>query len=157
MAGYLHVFPAYVKWPTNTFADANDSWQVGVLGGNPFGNLLEETLLGTNHAVLGRSFEIWHAGRLEDLPGCQIIFFAFKDEANTKAALEKLDSLPVLTVGEAGNFLQLGGIIQLEQKRDRMLMSINLDRARASHLEIPAKMLEVASAVIENGELKKLK
>ena len=153
MANYLRVLPAYVEWPTNTFASPDEPWRIGILGTDPFGELLEKTL--RDRQVAGRGFEIWHATELANLPKCEIIFIAGKDADDIKEILRALDSRPVLTVSEHDNFLTLGGIIEL-QARDTVRMAINLDHAQAAHLKIPRKMLEVASEVIENGGRRKL-
>jgi hypothetical protein len=154
MAGYLRALPAYVQWPTNTFATPEEPWHIGILGLDPFGGMLE-TILHDRQAA-GRGFEIWHATKLKDLPPCEIIFIAGKDAEEIKIILKQLGSRPVLTVSDHDNFLVLGGIIQL-QARATVRMAINLDRARAAQLTIPGKMLEVASEVIENGERRILK
>jgi hypothetical protein len=154
MAGYLRALPAYVTWPTNTFTLPQDPWQVGILGPDPFGNRLEEVLHARQAA--GRSFQIHRAASLKDLPDCEIIFVAIKDEDELKKVLAGLNSRPVLTVGDSKHFLDCGGIIQL-QVQGTIRMSINLDSAREAHLSVPTKMLELAAEVIENGVHKQLK
>ena len=59
-------------------------------------------------------------------------------------------------MGEHDDFLALGGIVQLHTG-DTVKIFINLDRARAAHLTIPKRMLEVASEVIESGARRKWK
>lgn len=73
-----------------------------------------------------------------------------------QTALAALKGMPVLTVGDADDFLQQGGIIRFQVK-DRVLMSINLDQAHAASLTIQTKMLEVATEVLENGKVRKAK
>jgi hypothetical protein len=154
IAGYLRALPAYVVWPTNTFATPAEPWQIGILGNDPFGDLLEKVL--DNRQAARRGFQIIRGATVDDLRHCEIIFVAIKDESRLTDVLAQLGSRPVLTVGEQENFLALGGIIQLEV-HDTIRMAINLDRARAAHLKIPTQMLELASEVIENGARKKLK
>ena len=154
MAGYLRALPAYVAWPTNTFTSHQDPWQVGILGADPFGNRLEEVL--HDRQAAGRGFQIHRAASLKDLPACEIIFVAIKEEDELKKVLAELNSRPVLTIGESKHFLDCGGIIQL-QVQGTIRMSINLDSAREAHLSVPTKMLELAAEVIENGVHKQLK
>lgn len=152
IAAYLHRFPAYVSWPTNAVTATNAAWCVGVLGTDPFGLSLEPMLLGESRAVAGHPFEIRHAAELADLPPCHLVFIKFKDDAQLKAALDSLAGQPVLTVGDADNFLKLGGIIQLQRWHNTIRMNINLDAARAANLKIPASMLELANQVVLNGQ-----
>jgi len=154
MAGYLRALPAYVEWPSNTFALPQEPWQVGILGADPFGSRLEEVL--HDRQAAGRGFQIQRAATLKDLHACEIIFVAIKDEDELKKVLAELNSRPVLTVGESRHFVDCGGIIQL-QVQGTIRMSINLDSARGAHLKIPTKMLELAAEVIENGVHKQLK
>ncbi len=147
-AAFLRNFAHYVTWPNHVFPDSSSPWHIGILGQDPFGDVLETTLEGRTEQ--GRGFEVFRADRLDELPSCQIIFLAYNDVAKRRAALVVLKNKPVLTVGDAPEFLREGGVIQF-QVGDRVQMSINLDQSRAVSLAIQTKMLEVSSAVLENG------
>jgi len=153
-AAYLRNFAHYVTWPTNSVTTVHSPWRVGVLGADPFGNMLEKTFKG--RVEQRRSFAIFRANKLEDLPPCDIIYIAEEDARKRHAALAVLKKQPVLTVGDAPGFLQEGGIIRF-QIGNRVEMSINLDQARSVSLKIPSQMLEVSREVLENGTLRKLK
>ncbi len=147
-AAFLRHFAHYVTWPSGVFGDVNSPWRIGVLGQDPFGDLLENTFRGRTEQ--GRSFAVYRADTLDQLPACQIVFVAYDDPVRCRAALNQLRDQPVLTVGEGPDFLQDGGIIRF-QVRDQVNMSINLDQARRVSLAIQTKMLEVASEVIVDG------
>ena len=87
---------------------------------------------------------------------CHIVYISTKDEGVIGSALTVFAKHPVLTVGEADDFLKIGGMVRMEFGKT-VHFSVNLDRARAAGLKISAGMLEVANQVIENGRLKKLK
>jgi len=140
-----------VTWPANVFADDRSPWRICVLGNDPFGEILDKTLTGRSEQ--GRVFQILRAENLNELPRCQIGYIAYKDAAKRRAVLAELKNLPVLTVSDAPDFLQEGGIIQF-QIGDRVEMSINLDQARSASLTIQTKMLEVSRSVVENGVVK---
>jgi hypothetical protein len=151
-AAFLRNFAHYVTWPTN--AGPGSSWQIGVLGNDPFGDVLEKTFAGRMEQ--GRPFEIHRAATLAALPPCQIIYIAEQDARKRRAILAALKDQPVLTVGDASEFLQEGGIIRF-QIRSRVEISVNLDQARAVSLKIPSQMLEVSREVLENKTLRKLR
>lgn len=153
-AACLRNFAHYVTWPASAFTLGDSRWNIGILGDDPFGEVLEKTLKGRMEQE--RSFAIFRADTLDKLPSSQIIFIAYKDAAKRRAALSRLKNRPVLTVGDAPEFLQEGGIIRF-QVTDRVEMSINLDQARAVSLTIPAKMLEVSHSVLANGTESKLR
>jgi hypothetical protein len=147
-AAFLRNFARYVTWPASAFAGPGSPWRVGILGRDPFGDILENTFKG--RVEQGRPFAIYRGDDPEDLPECNIVFVAYRDPARRRSAIAQFRGKPVLTVSDAPNFLQEGGIIRLEV-RDRVKMSINLDGVRSSSLTIQTKMLEVSDRVVENG------
>jgi len=153
-AAFLRNFAHYVTWPPHAFDQDSTPWHIGILGPDPFREFLEHTFAGRSEQ--GRSFKIFRADRLDKLPPCHIVFIAFHDAVKRRAALEKLKDKPILTVGEASDFLREGGIIRF-QVRDRIGMSVNLDQARAASLIIQTKMLEVSDKVLENGVVRKMR
>ncbi len=153
-AAFLRNFAHYVSWPAEAFPDERTPWCVGVLGADPFGDVLEATLSGRSEQ--GRPFRIARAESPEQLPPCHIVFVAYRDGAKRRAALGKLRNKPVLSVGDAPEFLLEGGVVQF-RVGDRVRMSINLDQARAVSLTIQTRMLEVCSDVLENGAIRHVK
>ena len=150
-AAFLRNFTHYVTWPANVFPDERSPWRICILGNDPFGDILDKTFAG--RLEQGRPFQILRTETLNELPRCQIVYIAYKDAVKRRAALAELKKLPVLTVSDAPDFLQEGGIIQF-QVGDRVEMSINLDQARSVSLVIQTKMLEVSRDVVENGVVK---
>lgn len=151
-AAFLRNFTHYVTWPADVFADDRSPWRICILGNDPFGDILDKTLMGRTEQ--GRAFEVLRAKTLNELPRCQIVFVAYKDASKRRAALAKLKKSPILTVSDAPGFLQEGGIIQF-QVGDRVEMRINLDQSRSASLKIQTKMLEVSREVVEDGVVKK--
>lgn len=153
-AAFLRNFARYVTWPVQAFADERAPWRVCILGSDRFDDSLEKTFQG--RVEQGRAFEIIRARTTEQLPGCQIVFVGHESAARRRAALQELRSRPVLTVGDAPEFLEEGGVIRFHVGQ-HVEMSISLDQARALSLSIPAKMLEVSREVVENGTLRRLR
>jgi hypothetical protein len=61
---------------------------------------------------------------------------------------------PVLTVGEADNFLSEGGVIRLHLEQDKIRFDINVGVADSSHLKISSRLLLLASSVTLAGQAK---
>lgn len=153
-AAFLRNFAHYVDWPPQVFADEQSPWVIGILGDDPFGDILEATF--NNRVEKGRAFTVVRADSLQELPACHIVFIAYKSAAQRRWALDHMKNKPVLTVGDTPDFLQEGGVIQFKVD-DRVHMSINLDQARAVALTIQTKMLEVSSDILENGVIRKVR
>jgi hypothetical protein len=153
-AAFLRNFAHYVAWPAHAFADDRSPWRVCILGRDPFGEVVELAFKGRTEQ--GRQFEVLRTDTLNESTPCQIVFVAYGDAAKRRAVLDKLKDKPVLTVGDAPEFLGEGGVIRF-QVADRVRMSINLDQARAASLTIQTKMLEVSSEIQENGIVRKVR
>ena len=153
-AAFLRNFAHYVTWPHDAFSDNSSPWCIGILGQDPFGEILETTFKGRTEQ--GRPFEIFRAEVLDRLPPCQIVFIAYTDDSKRRAVLGILKNKPILTVGDAPEFLQEGGVIQF-QVGERVSMSVNLDQARSASLTIQTKMLEVSSNILDNGVVRQVR
>ena len=151
-AAYLRNFARYVVWPDTAFDSERAPWRVCVLGADPFGDTLESTFEGRTEQ--GRSFVLVRGEQATELATCQIVYVAYPGSARRRAALAALAKQPVLTVGDAPEFLEEGGMIRFHVS-DHVEFDVNLDRARASSLSIRTKMLEVAGEVTENGIVRK--
>lgn len=151
-AAFLRNFARYVGWPARAFASERSAWSICIVGNGHFDSALEATF--RNRTEQGRTFEVVRHARPEQLPACQIVFVDVAQAAERRAVLARLSKQPVLTVGNAPEFLDEGGIVRL-LAGERVEMSINLDQARAASLTIPSTMLEVSSGVVENGTLRR--
>ena len=153
-AAFLRNFARYVTWPARAFADDSVPWSVCVIDDNHFDASLEQTFHG--RLEQGRPFAVRRAVAPEALGSCHIVFVSATNAAARRATLAPLRGLPVLTVGNAPEFLAEGGVVRL-LPGERIEMSINLDQARRVSLGIPAKLLEVSNEVVENGSTRRLR
>src|SRR6185295_9645487 len=64
-AVFLYNFVQFTEWPTNSFSSTNAPVVIGVLGTNPFGQFIEETVKGEK--MKGRSLVVQHYRRVEDI------------------------------------------------------------------------------------------
>lgn len=151
-SAFLRNFARYVGWPRTAFANERAPWRVCVLGTDRLDDALEKTL--KSRLEQGRPFAVIREPTPDQLPGCQIVYIGYRNPATRHAVLAELKHHPVLTVGDATEFLDEGGIIRL-RPGERLEMSINLDQARAASLTIPSKMLEVSRDVVENGAVRR--
>lgn len=153
-AVFIRNFARYVSWPAEAFSDAHAPYRVGVVGKDPFGDVLDQTLQG--RVERDRAFEIHRSRTLAGLPPCHIVVVAIEEPERRRAALVALRKAPVLTVGDAPEFLREGGIVRFDVG-ERVQLSVNLDAARGAGLRIETKVLEVSHEVLENGVLRKVR
>jgi len=56
--------------------------------------------------------------------------------------------IPVLTVGETGDFLRQGGIIRFSMEDRKIRFDVNQEAAEKVHLNVSARLLLLARSVV---------
>ena len=141
-AAFLYKLSLFVHWPESAFPDTGDPVVVGVLGRDPFGTVIDRTLEGK--ALRGRRLELRRYPRLEDLDFCHILFIGSRDRAHVRRALDRVKGKPILTIGEADDFVADGGVLQFLTKRGTVRFRIGAESARRTGLNISAKLLHLS-------------
>ncbi len=145
-AAVLYNLAKFVDWPDEAFSDPGAPLVVCVLGGDPFGPALDDTLKG--HMVGGHPAVV---RRIADLaPGCHVLFVS--DVKQLPAVVDRVHDTSVLTVGETAGFVEQGGMIGLTTDNDRVRFDVNLAAAERAHLKISARVMALATSVRRGGE-----
>ena len=142
---FLFNFTKYVDWPSEAFARADSPIMIGVLGDSGINEELKKAV--ATKTVNGRKIMIQETASEEDWSKCHIIFIGSSEKTRLPAILAKIRALPILTVGEAGGFLDQGGIINFTKKDDRIRLEIDLEAARLARVQIRSQLLSVADTV----------
>lgn len=132
-AGFLALFPDYVKWPIS----GDGPISIGILGDDSFGGALDK-------------LKPKRSKRIEDLKGCQMIFISKSEQARIAAILTSLEGTSVLTIGETEGFAKKGGGIGFVMEGDKVRFEINPAAARRAGLGFDLRLLRLAARVINN-------
>lgn len=141
-AAYLYKFSEYVEWPPDVFPDDKAPFSIGILGKDPFGRVLDDTIKGKK--VQGRGIVIKRSNEAKDLTGCQMVFVSPPEDSQMKDSLGAFDELPVLTVGESEEFGRQRGMIRFVLVESNVRFEINADSARKAGLKISSQLLKLA-------------
>ncbi len=144
-AVFLFNFAQFVNWPPGSVPDPQAPLVIGVLGDDPFGAFLDETVRG--ETVGGRPFEIRRDRRIEAIANSHILFISRSEVDRLKEILATVAGRPMLTVSDADDFARRGGMIQFVVERSRIRLRINLQAAQAASLTISSKLLRSAEIV----------
>jgi hypothetical protein len=144
-AVFLFNFAQFVDWPSEAFPDSEAPLIIGILGDDPFGPFLEETVRG--ETVRGRPVEIRRYRGIEEIKTCHILFVSRVEMDRLADMLAALKDRPVLAVSDGDDFAQRGGMIQFVIERNRIRLRINLEAAQAAKLTISSKLLRSAELV----------
>ncbi len=144
-AAFLYNFARFVEWPPETFHDAQEPFVIAVLGLDPFGPVLDDTVAGK--MAFGRRIEVHRSTRVEDVHDAQIVFVSASERANMPVILKTLDRPGVLTVGDVDGFAEHGGAINFTVQARKVRFEINPARAEQARLKMSSQLLKLATLV----------
>ena len=151
-AAYLYNFARFVEWPQELFSDKTQPLIIGLLGVDPFGEILETTI--REKTINGRRLKVRRFHRTADAVACHLLFVGRSEENHAEEILAKLKRFGILTVSEIESFAHVGGIIGFMLIDDRVRFEINTRAANDVGLSISSKLLSVAR-VVEDEKSKK--
>jgi hypothetical protein len=149
-AVFLYNFARFVSWPDRAFSAPDAPLVIGVLGDDPFGPYLDETVKGESvnqHPLMVQRFR-----EVEQIVNCHILFVSRRQADRLSQILAAVKGRKILTVGDAEGFASKGGMIRFMTDHNRIKLRINLDAARADDLVISSKLLRPAEIVSTGGE-----
>jgi hypothetical protein len=143
-AAFLYNFARFVEWPRDAPGE-DGAFVVTVLGRDPFGSVLDDTLRGKT--IDGKRVVVRRALRSEDVGRSHILFISDSEKDRLPEILKGLDAAPVLTVGEMSQFAERGGVIRFKLDQERIRLEINVAAAERSRLKISSQLLKLARIV----------
>jgi hypothetical protein len=146
-AAFIYNFAKFVEWPPGALPSGGSTFNVCVLGQDPFGEVLDSTVAGK--AIGGRMLAVERVASPSDAASCSIVFIGASEAANLARVLGRLQGTPVLTVGDLDRFADRGGMIGLFVENSRVRFAINTNAAERAHLRISSALLNLARIVSE--------
>ena len=144
-AVFLFNFAQFVEWPSSAFADADSPMTIGVLGTDPFGNYLDDTV--KDERIKGRSLLVQRFRRWEEIKACHILFVSRSQSNQLEQIVGGLAGKNVLTVGDFDGFAQRGGMIRFLTDNGRVRLRIRLDAVKAANLVVSSKLLRPSQLI----------
>lgn len=144
-AAHLFHYAQLVEWPESAFAGADAPICIGVLGDDPFGGAIDQTVEG--ESVRRRKIIVKRAKQAEDLKGCQIVFVCKSEAARADQILATLGESSILTVSEIEGFARHGGAIGFYFDGNKIKFEINPDIAKRHGLKVSSQLLGVGKIV----------
>jgi len=149
-AVFLFNFAQFVEWPATAFASPSSPIVIGVLGDDPFGAYLDETVRGEK--VNNRPVEVQRYGRVEEVKTCHILFISRSEARHLEQILVSLKDRSLLVVGDGDDFARRGGMIRLATIQNKVRLIINVDAAQVANLTISSKLLRSAEILTASNK-----
>lgn len=144
-AAFLYNFTQFVEWPSEAFLKEDSPLVIGLLGEDPFGAYLEETVRGEE--INGHPLVVQRYRNVEEIKPCHILFINLTKPDQLKQVFASLKTQHVLTVSDVNNFTRLGGMILFFIENNKTRLRINLEAAKDADLTISSKLLRLAEIV----------
>ena len=140
-AAFLYQFTKYVAWP----AAPSGPVDICVLGDDPFGTALDDTLAGKK--AKGQPVVALRIDTIGPRTSCRILFVSRSEQPRLEQTLAALGDRPTLTVADMAGFPQRGGMINLKVEGGRIKLEVNPDNAARVGLKIRSELLRLADVV----------
>ena len=144
-AAFLFNFAKFVQWPEQSFKTPAAPIVICILGKNPFGTTLEDTIKGKTAG--GRTLKVLPVSDAQPPCSCQILFVASSERKRFRSIVRNLKDAGVLSVGEADEFTGDGGVVNFNVERGNINLEINTAAAEYTGVHISAKLLSLSHVV----------
>jgi hypothetical protein len=140
-AAYLFNFAKFM----HASAHSPDSFTIAVVGKSAIGPMLGT--ITANEQIDGRPLKVVQPATVDAARNCDIVFLADTETPHLDKDLATLAGSNALTVSNAPEFLQHGGMIQFLVVNDRVRFKVNLDASNKEKIAFSSELLRVAMSV----------
>jgi|SRR6185312_6917919 len=144
-AAYLYNFGKFVEWPPESFQGPSDPLETCVLGRDPFGRWLKDSIAGK--LIGGHPLEVRHVSSAAEAISCQILFVSSSEPKRVWSAISAIKKPGILTVGECSDPGECGAIINFTVENDKLRFEIDSAAAELAKLKISSRLLSLAQTV----------
>jgi hypothetical protein len=144
-AAFVVNFAKFTEWPTASFPDPATPVVIGVAGDETLRRAIDQ--LAHGKLFSGRALKTRNVHDSRDVSSVHIVFIGASTGSGTAHLLATLGGLPVLTIGDAGGFCAIGGMIAFVLERDRLLFEVRLDSTERAGLKVGSRVLALAKTV----------
>ncbi len=141
-AAYLYNFAKFVRWPAEA---VNGPVQLCVAGPNSFADTLRSVVKG--EVIDSRQVVVRSVEKPDQAAGCSLLFIDASAKPHSETLLASVAGKPTVTVSDAPDFLDHGGMIQFLLVANRVRFAVSLTPATRSGLSLSSELLRVAVSV----------
>lgn len=148
-AAFLLKIPSFVDWPTNVFLLAESHLAIGIIGKDPFGQVLDQ--LAQQKTSHGRRFTVHRCADVDEAieKKCHLVFVSSSEKDRVERIVQRLRGKPVLTIGDTPGFCERGIVINLVVIDKRVRFEINVETARDAGLKISSQLLDLGIRIAD--------
>jgi hypothetical protein len=144
-AVFLLNFSRFTEWPTNAFETPNSDFVIGILGKNPFGPVMGETV--EDEKLSGRKYAVEYYENVSEVKKCNMLFISQSETGHLSGIVADLKDKPILTVSDSQEAAQMGVCVQFVTKENKIRLRINMDSLKSAHLTMSSELLRLADVI----------
>jgi hypothetical protein len=148
-AALLYNLVKYTDWPADAFAAPSDPIVIGVLGNDPFGQVLDEMTRG--RLINGRPISIRRAGGAMELKGSHVVFISPSESHRVPQLCTIIESFRALTIDDTDQGASFTAV-NFALEGDRIVFAVDLSRTERVRVTISSNILRLAKVVAKPGE-----
>jgi hypothetical protein len=141
-SAFLFNFAKFVEWPSSAFPHTNSPIIIGIVGENPFGDILATTI--RDKTVNDRPLVIKEFQPPLSTTNFHIVFISTSEKSRLPVLLQTLRESSALTVGEMERFTESGGMINFVWEGNKVRFQVNEAAAKSAGLKISSKLLSLS-------------
>lgn len=144
-AVYLYNIANYITWPEGSFQDAGASFNLCVLGQNPFGGLLD--FIASQRKVHERTVSVFFFEEIKEAESCHLLFVSASLRRQVPSIISRQEKHAVLLISEAEGFAAAGGMIEFFMKDNKVRLLINPHAVNNAKLKASTHLIRVSKLV----------
>ena len=144
-ASFLFNFAKYTIWPSHTFRDPKSPIILGIVGKDPFGEILDKAF--ANKKIGRRPILIKRFGRAKRVPFAHMIFFGKLAPKVESSLQKKLALRATLSIADRPGVAGKGTSAGFYMDRGKVRFEISKRAVEGSHLNMSSQLLKLAKLV----------
>ena len=148
-AVFLYNFAQFTEWPESVFPNEKSPIVIGIVGPDPFGTTLTETV--HSETIQGHPLLIEHYAHAADVKTCHILFISQPEIRHCDEIIKSVKEKPVLTVADTDSAASAAAVIRFVVENNKVHFRVNAEAARAANISLSSKLLRVADATPGGG------
>ena len=148
-AAFIYNLTFFIFWEQKDLGEISQPFRILVIGDENMGNTLKQ--ITSHESVLGHRMTVENTP-LRALSQYRIIFVPDSMTSRTKQLLTDIRDGHTLLIGENKQFLEQGGMISFIRTKNRVKIYYNRQALQAAHLQVSAKLYQVAISSQESGD-----
>ena len=94
--------------------------------------------------ISGRTLVVQQFSEVQEIGHCNVLFISSSEGPRLPVILAALKGRSILTVGDTGDFIAQGGMIQFVTEGNHVRFQINREAAESVRLKLSAKLLRLS-------------